>query len=243
MRTTLAALFTLSIAVSTVAADAPSKIDYRFDEVRRTVTVVSNAKESAAAKGSKAHSGDTVRTGWFSYALIASETHRAKFELFSGTDVQLASTEPGVILSLNRGKLHAMFDKITGSEPRVVKTPGALLAVRGTQYTVEVDKSGNTTLDVSEGTVEIRSPLHPAPMLVHAGEAANFGRQQPPTVHPRGEGPQGGRDGHGGQNPPNGAPGGHHPPGGGTSTPGGQPPPSGHPPGGSMPPPPPPGRP
>jgi hypothetical protein len=249
MKTTVAALFTFSVAMSAAAA-TPAKIDYRFDEVRRTVTVVSNAKESAAAKGSKAQSGDTVHTGWFSYALIASETHRARFELFSGTDVELASTDPGVILSLNRGKLHAMFDKITGSEPRVVKTPGALLAVRGTQYTVEVDKSGNTTLDVSEGTVEIRSPLHAEPMLVHAGEAANFGRQQPPMVHPRGQGPDGhgaGRDGHGGQNPPNGAPGGHHPPGGGTSTPGGPgQPPSGHPGGSMMPPPqpqPPPGRP
>jgi len=236
MKRTLA-LFTLCAGM-TAAAESPAKIDYRFDEVKRTVTVVSNAKESAAAKGSRAQSGDTVRTGWFSYALIASETHRAKFELFSGTDVELASSEPGVILSLNHGKLHAMFDKITGSEPRVVKTPGALLAVRGTQYTVEVDKTGNTTLDVSEGTVEIRSPLHPQPMLVHAGEAANFGRQQPPNVHPHGQGP----DGHGGQNPPNGAPGGHHPPGAGTGAPGGQQPPSGHP-GGSMPPPPPPGRP
>jgi hypothetical protein len=237
MKTTVAVLFTVSFAF-TGAANAPARLDYRFDEVRHTVTLVSNAKETPAAKGTKAHSGDTVRTGWFAYAVIASETYRAKFELFSATDVELASSEPGVILSLNRGKLHAMFDKITGSEPRVVKTPGALLAVRGTQYTVEVDKGGNTTLDVSEGTVEVRSPLRREPALVHAGQAASFGRQQPPDVHPspNGHGPNGdGHGDHGAPNPPGGAPGHHGPADGTGAPPGGQPhgtppppPPGGH---------------
>lgn len=231
MKRMMAALFTL--AALSVPADTPPKVDYRFDEVRRTVTVVSNDHKTAAAKGTKAQGGDKVQTGWFSYALIASETHRAKFEIFSTTDVELASSEPGVILSLSRGKLHAMFDKITGSEPRIVKTPGALLAVRGTQYTVEVDKTGNTTLDVNEGTVEVRSPLRHDPTLVHAGEAANFGRDLPPSVHQSPHGREGQPQGHNGQpgsQPPNG---GHH--GGGSGMPGQAPPGGGH---GAPPPPP-----
>lgn len=181
---TVAPLLALLAFTAAVPAPAPvsNPVDYRFDDVRRTVTLSNAAAQNApATKGLRAQSGDKVHTGWFSYALIASEKHRAKFEIFSSSDVLLASDEPGVILSLERGKLHAMFDKITGTEPRVVKTPGALLAVRGTQYLAEVRSSGETVVDVYEGTVEVRSPLAKAPMLVHAGESSTFSRRRPPS--------------------------------------------------------------
>src|SRR6476646_8571409 len=148
----LAAL--LFVVGATAIAQEPS-VDYRFDEVKRNVTVTTAKQERRVDKGQHAQSGDKVTTGWFSYALIAAEKYRAKFEIYSSTDVQLAEGTPGVILSLERGRLHAIFDKITGTEPRVVKTPGALLAVRGTQYSVEVAANGGTTLDVFEGTVEV----------------------------------------------------------------------------------------
>jgi len=199
-----------------------SQIDYRFDQVKRKVVL----NDAPIVAGHHAQSGDKVQTGWFSYALIASDHYRAKFEIFSSTNVQLAGGTPGVILSLERGRLHAMFDKITGSEPRVVQTPGALLAVRGTQYDVEVDRDGNTNLKVYEGIVEVKSPLQPAPLLVHAGEAADYGRQQapqvhqmPPADHGRGDANHTPHDPHGGDHPPskgtmpppppNGKPGGH----------------------------------
>jgi len=182
MKTLLAALAMLTAAAATTTT--PSPIGYRFDDVRRTVTLKTTNQESPAAKGSRAQSGDRVHTGWFSYALIAAEPQRAKFEIFSSTDVQLAGGTPGVILSVERGRIHAMFDKITGSEPRIVQTPGALLAVRGTQYNVEVDAAGKTIVDVFEGTVEIRSPLRPDPFLVHAGETSMFSRREPPPDHP-----------------------------------------------------------
>ncbi|HEV8433635.1 MAG TPA: FecR domain-containing protein [Thermoanaerobaculia bacterium] len=231
MKTFIASL----VALSAVTAFADTPINYRFDEVKRTVTVTTPKSEVQAAAGTKAQSGDKVHTGWFSYALIASKEHGAKFEIFSSTDVVLAGNEPGVLLSLSRGTIHAMFDKITGSEPRVVKTPGALLAVRGTQYSVEVDDKGKTTLGVFEGTVEVRSPLKKEPTFVHAGEAVDFSDHAPPMSMPmprnmagtpRGpEGP-GGPAGRG--NPPPGN--GHNappPPGGGRNGPP-PPPPGGH---------------
>jgi len=182
MKTLLASLAMLTAAAATTTT--PSPVGYRFDDVRRTVTLKTSNQESPAAKGLRAQSGDRVHTGWFSYALIAAEPQRAKFEIFSSTDVQLAGGTPGVILSVERGRIHAMFDKITGSEPRIVQTPGALLAVRGTQYNVEVDAAGKTIVDVFEGTVEIRSPLRPDPFLVHAGETSMFSRREPPPDHP-----------------------------------------------------------
>src|SRR5438552_1531266 len=199
------------IIAALVLAAGVSQVDYRFDQVKRNVAL----NDVQVAPGHHAQSGDKVQTGWFSYALIASDHYRAKFEIFASTNVHLAGGAPGVILTLERGKLHAMFDKITGNEPRVVETPGALLAVRGTQYEVEVDRDGRTNLKVFEGTVEVRSQLQPQiPVFVHAGETTNFGRQEPPQVHPmpndHGPGPQqhGGppHDGHdhpeGGMQPP-----------------------------------------
>lgn len=200
MKTLLASLAMLTAAAATTTTP-PAPIPYRFDDVKRTVVLKTATQESPATKGLHARSGDRVHTGWFSYALIAAEPHRARFEIFGSTDVQLAGGTPGVILSLERGRIHAMFDKITGSEPRIVQTPGALLAVRGTQYNVEVDNSGKTMLDVFEGTVEIRSPLRPDPFLVHAGESSNFSRRDLPPDHPmktpddRRQDPQGHRDG------------------------------------------------
>lgn len=190
----------VSLAVNdTGAQQAP--IAYRFDEVRRSVTVTHGASAQRAGKGQQAESGDKVETGWFSYALIGSERHRARFEIFSSTSVTLASQTPGVILTLERGRIRAAFDKIVGSEPRTVQTPGALLAVRGTQFDVQVDRSGNTTLDVFEGVVEVQSSLQREPLMVRAGEESIFGPRKPPVMRPmpehrRRNGPEGeGRDG------------------------------------------------
>lgn len=196
-----------SLMAISVVAPAPQKppIDYRFDEVRRSVTLTTPTQQLAVQRGNLARSGDRVQTGWLSYALIASEQHRAKFEIFSSTTVRLAGGAPGVILSLERGKLRAMFDKITGDEPRVVKTPGALLAVRGTRYEVDVDDAGQTTLNVTEGVVEVRSELRPEPLFVRAGETCNYGRHEPPIARPRGMNPpmpRGGRDGSDGEHHP-----------------------------------------
>jgi hypothetical protein len=174
----------LTAAAATTTTPPSALLGYRFDDVKNNVVLKTAVRESHAAKGLRAQSGDRVHTGMFSYALIAAEPQRARFEIFSLTDVQLAGGTPGVILSLERGRIHALFDKITGSEPRIVQTPGALLAVRGTQYNVEVDSSGKATLDVFEGTVEIRSPLRSEPYLVHAGQSSIFSRHEPPPDHP-----------------------------------------------------------
>src|ERR1043165_422398 len=86
MKSVLASLAPLA----TTAAVPQQTIDYRFDDIRRTVTLKTPTQQMAAQKGQRAASGDTVSTGWFSYALIASERYRAKFEIFASTDVTFA---------------------------------------------------------------------------------------------------------------------------------------------------------
>lgn len=189
MKTSLVSLLLLCVstpllAQTTTPAPAGTPIDYRFEEVRRSVVVGRNRQERRAAVGKLAQSGENVQTGWFAYARIASDQYRAQFEIFSGSDVQLAGNAPGVILTLERGRVHAMFDKLLGNEPRIVQTPGALLAVRGTKYVAEVNSAGETTLDVFEGTVEVQSPLQREPLFVRAGEESIFSRRMPPSVRP-----------------------------------------------------------
>ena len=55
----------------------------------------------------------------------------------------------------------------------------ALLAVRGTQFDVEVNREGETTLDVFEGIVEVRSSLQQPPFTVTAGQESLFGLRSP----------------------------------------------------------------
>jgi ferric-dicitrate binding protein FerR (iron transport regulator) len=161
-------------------------IDYRFDAVRRTVTLkpAAGGEERQVARGEAALSGDRIETGWFSSALISADGYRSRFELSGSTTVTLADGTAGVILAVDRGRVRAAFDKLVGAEPRVVKTPGALLAVRGTEFDIIVTAGGDTTVDVFEGIVEVRSPLRPEPIFVRAGEESRFGRNRPPEVRP-----------------------------------------------------------
>lgn len=182
MKRNAASLFALMLFALPLLGQEP--VEYRFESVRSKVTVATPAAETRAAAGSVAHGGDRVRTGWLGYALLGAPRFGARFEVFAGSDVRLASETPGVLLSLERGRLKAIFDKITGDEPRMVKTPGALLAVRGTRYGIEVERDGTASLVVFEGTVEVRSPLRPEPLLVQAGEACHFSASMRPELMP-----------------------------------------------------------
>jgi uncharacterized membrane protein YgcG len=176
----------LFFAATLVAASSfgQAPVEYRFESVRSKVTVASAATETRAATGSVAYGGDRIRTGWLGYALLGAPRFGVRFEVFGGSDVRLTSDTPGVLVSLERGRLKAIFDKITGDEPRMVKTPGALLAVRGTRYGIEVGRDGTSTLAVFEGVVEVRSPLRPEPLLVRAGETCHFSTSMRPEAMP-----------------------------------------------------------
>jgi ferric-dicitrate binding protein FerR (iron transport regulator) len=62
-----------------------------------------------------------------------------------------------VLLEIERGSLRAIFGKLSEGDTRerLVTTPSAVLAVRGTDYGVEVEKDGDTSVVVFEGTVEV----------------------------------------------------------------------------------------
>lgn len=170
---------------------APEPLAYRFDEVKRTVRVQPGgdaAAEVKAVAGGTARSGDLVRTGWWGRAVLSVPGWSSRFEVYGGTRVRLAGGEPGVLLVVENGRIKALFDALAGDgrTDRKVAVPGALLAVRGTRYGVEVDDQGQSSLVVFEGTVEVLPQAPQAvPFLVKAGEWSSFGPGLPPRVQPQ----------------------------------------------------------
>lgn len=179
-------LFTL------LQAPAPSSValTYRFDEVKRSVLRQpggDQAKEVKVAKGDSALPGDRLSTGWWAQTTISVPERASRFEVYANTQVKLASVEPGVLLIVKKGRIKAFFQSLVedNRQERQVAVPGALLAVRGTRYGVEVDKNGKSTLVVFEGVVEV---LHKTPhtesIRVKAGEWATFGPNTLPQIQP-----------------------------------------------------------
>ena len=180
----------LALTLLQAPGPGPETLSYRFDEVKRSVyrwPGGDKGKEAKAAKGDAARSGDVVRTGWLGQTVISVPERNSRFEVFANTQVQLAGGEPGVLVVLSQGRLKAIFQALvegSGVERRVA-VPGALLAVRGTRYGVEVNRKGVSTLAVFEGVVEVLCTTPGRePVRVKAGEWSTFGPASQPKVEP-----------------------------------------------------------
>lgn len=219
---TLVTFISLVAAGSLLASEA-QPLTYRFDEVKSKVMKAPGGDEKQevrVAAGDSALGGDHVRTGFWGNTVVSVSERSSRFEIGSSTRVKLQGDEPGVLLILEKGRLKAIFDALTGGQQmeRKVAAPGALLAVRGTRYGLEVGDDGETLLAVFEGTVEV-FPSAPgfAPVRVQRDQFCTFGPKAAPRPRPMGErgmseqswgrkqagGPQGGPDGRpGGPNDP-----------------------------------------
>jgi len=168
-------------AMNTGTADP---LVYAVDAVDGKLLRVDGREEWPLSAGDRAIGGSELRTGWFSSADLTARRAAAHFHLNSRTHVRLASETPGVLLVLERGRLRALFDKLTGDEAeqeRRIETPSAILAVRGTEYGVAVGRGGATTLVVFEGVVEVLDPTgRTAPVQVMGGQALHLRRGEAP---------------------------------------------------------------
>lgn len=194
MRRTLAQVVTipaLVVAAASLASEPEApRMTYRFDEVKSKVLVASAATPKAEKRvlaGETAASGDHVRTGFWARAVVSVPERKTRFEIASDTHAVLAGVEPGVLLTLEKGRLKAIFDAFTDGPPqeRRVSAPGALLSVRGTRYGLEVGEGGQTLLAVFEGVVEVTPRIAGLPpVLVRAEELCTFGPKAPPRPAP-----------------------------------------------------------
>jgi hypothetical protein len=154
---TAAIVFTLTTLAVPSASENPASLEYDVVSVKRQLFLETDDGERALQAGDIAKSGDSLRTGSRSRAELEVTEHAARFVVSSRTRFRLAHDRPGVLLEIERGSLRAIFGKLPeGNErERLVTTPSAVLAVRGTEYGVEVQKDGDTSVTVFEGTVEV----------------------------------------------------------------------------------------
>jgi ferric-dicitrate binding protein FerR (iron transport regulator) len=74
-----------------------------------------------------------------------------------------------------------MITKHTGGAPPFeLGTPSAVIAVRGTQFEVEVNRQRETEVDVSQGVVEVTGRYSHRSVLVHAGSSTRVGMDSGP---------------------------------------------------------------
>ncbi len=79
------------------------------------------------------------------------------------------------------GSLFAKFQKIIEQrQSRVIESPSAVIAVRGTQFDVEVDRNQTTTVRVYEGRVSFRSKQAPGEVFVSSNQESKVEKGKPP---------------------------------------------------------------
>jgi hypothetical protein len=102
------------------------------------------------------------------------------------TRLILRAPQPGNwdTLQVVLGRVRAYIRKRTGGAPPFqMGTPSAVIAVRGTRFDVEVNRSGISEIDVFDGLVEVGSATRPGvSVLVSPGMSTRVGVGAPPEI-------------------------------------------------------------
>jgi hypothetical protein len=166
------------------AAEAPANLEYDVVSVKRHLFLETSDGEKAVHAGERVRSGDVLRTGSRSKTELAAPAFAARFVVGSKTRFSLAHEQPGVLLEIQRGSLRAIFGTLGEGDQRerLVTTPSAVLAVRGTEYGLEVEKDGDTSVAVFEGIVEVWEAAGVGERVrVQAGESTRVRRGKAPS--------------------------------------------------------------
>lgn len=125
------------------------------------VSVMKDAStyHTALFQGSTVKPGQMIVTGADGYALFQVEDG-STFEVFQNSQVKFKTTMSiGDLLNVWIGKVKVYIQHAPGiPNPNNVSTPTALISVRGTVFTVDVeDLEGTTRVSVDEGIVDVKN--------------------------------------------------------------------------------------
>jgi hypothetical protein len=123
--------------------------------------------------GDRLRQHQTVITGPDGYAKFQL-SDGSVFEVYSNSKVVFRET-PGItdMLDLFIGRVKVFIEHSKGPNPKDVKTPTAVISVRGTVFDVAVqDAEGTTYVTLDEGVVDVRNLTAPGPsVLLNPGES------------------------------------------------------------------------
>ncbi len=171
-------------ALGALPNEEPAELVYEVTALRGKLLREQPTPKERLELGSKVLPGAVLRTGWWSSAEVSCPAQGAHFRLEPSTRVRLTDDVPGVLLDLPQGRVRAWFDSLGEDRPseRLVTTPSAVLAVKGTEYGVSVSKNGDTTVVVFHGVVEVRDRARMGePQMVSAGMFSAIRRGQAPS--------------------------------------------------------------
>lgn len=136
--------------------------------------------------------GDELITGENSYAVIETDSG-ARVQIFPDSRVIFSEQSPDIreFLHLFFGSIKVYIEKITGRpNPHKITTPTAVIAVRGTIFSVFVDDTDSTLVAVEEGVVAVANRRFPQQeVILRAGERTWIHEGAPPMAAERFRGP------------------------------------------------------
>jgi hypothetical protein len=167
-------------------------------ELKGEVTLHSGQGEAMSAEHGMVLAPETkIDTGKGSLLLDLQDGSEILVKSNSHVVLKAPSQEKGYWLELLLGKINAKVEKRLGNAPSFrMGTPTAVITVRGTRFSVEVNKKERTSVQVFEGLVEVAGFLQGAPVLLRPGFSTGVNLNRDPE-QPRGVNGVGDRGGEG----------------------------------------------
>lgn len=159
---------------------APAEAVAVVKEVEGALEILREGRTLSGESGNPLYAGDELVTGPSDRALIELEADRSLVKITYDTTLRLVVAEAGASseLLLVRG---LMWGKKVAAEPVLsIRTPVAVLAVKGTEYFVKVITEDISQVVVKDGKIEIRYDDY----AVDAGEMSQVTvkKKKPPLV-------------------------------------------------------------
>jgi hypothetical protein len=158
--------------------------------------VVFNSPEGtpvSAQPGSILTTGNRIATAKGSVLLDLEDGSQVLIKPHGDVVLKSPNQESGTLLELLLGKILVRVQKHLGSSPSFrMGTPSAVITVRGTRFSVEVNKKGKTYVEVFEGVVDVAGIAEGSPHVLIApgfstGVEPNRSPEEPRETNP-GEG-------------------------------------------------------
>jgi uncharacterized membrane protein YgcG len=131
----------------------------------------------AAVKEMSLYSGDRIKTGRFGKMTVRL-CDRHLLKLYSGTEITLKSVQANkeVSLFMAVGKLFVdVMRKIEKAARFEIETEAAIAGVRGTKFTMTVNRRQKTSVSVYEGEVELIGKQDNQSVILSSGQASEVG--------------------------------------------------------------------
>lgn len=151
-----AGLAVSAFAASAIVTDVGGKAEYSRSGAE-SVSEPLPALWTLLTKGLYLQENDVIKTGPGGKASLVLDTG-SQVDIGPSTDVRIAKlTDTDTLLDMAMGELTNKIEKLKEENVSfAVKTPASVCAVRGTKFSVIVDKSGKTRVNVFAGVVSAR---------------------------------------------------------------------------------------